>query len=148
MEARIAELELKYKNRESRPEDVARIKKLAELCQEKDAQIKKTQEELKFFKLELLNREENFNKMFNRQPTVGVMQVVKPKAAGPTAPTPTAASGSQSATATARKTTLPSTGSSASVAETALPPLGPSSVSNTVSPAATPARVGSGGLKK
>lgn len=32
-------------------------------------------EELKYFKLELLNREENFNKMFGRSPTVGVMQV-------------------------------------------------------------------------
>lgn len=37
---------------------------------------------MKYFKLELMNREENFNKMFNRSPTVGVMQVVKPKGPG------------------------------------------------------------------
>ncbi len=41
LEQRLEESEVKYKNRESRPEDVARIKKLAELCQEKDAAIKK-----------------------------------------------------------------------------------------------------------
>jgi hypothetical protein len=31
------------------------------------------------FKREMLNREENYNKKFNRSPTVGVMQVIKPK---------------------------------------------------------------------
>ncbi len=41
LEQRLEESDIKYKNRESRPEDVARIKKLAELCQEKDAAIKK-----------------------------------------------------------------------------------------------------------
>ena len=79
LEQRLAEAEERYKNRESRPEDVMRIKKLAELCQEKDAALAKAADEMKFFKLELINREENFNKMFNRSPHVGVMQVVKTK---------------------------------------------------------------------
>ena len=49
-----------------------------------DQKVKQTLEEMKYFKLELLNREENFNKMFNASPNIGVMQVVKPKqGAGP-----------------------------------------------------------------
>mmetsp|Transcript_17144 Transcript_17144/g.28329 ORF Transcript_17144/g.28329 Transcript_17144/m.28329 type:complete len:109 (+) Transcript_17144:452-778(+) len=34
-------------------------------------------EDMKYFKLELLNREQNYNKVFGRQPTVGVMDVLK-----------------------------------------------------------------------
>ena len=63
--------------RESRPEDIERIRQLAALCAQKDILVRKTQEEMKYFKLELMNREENFNKTFNRNPTVGVMSVVK-----------------------------------------------------------------------
>lgn len=44
--------------------------------------MRKTQEEMKYFKLELMNREENFNKTFNRKPTIGVMSVVKSKGPG------------------------------------------------------------------
>jgi len=62
---------------ESRPEDIERIRQLAALCAQKDVLVRKTQEEMKYFKLELMNREENFNKTFNRKPTVGVMTVVK-----------------------------------------------------------------------
>lgn len=105
---------------------------------------------MKFFKLELLNREENFNKMFNRTPNVGVMQVVKPKAPA-TGSTPTAAASTTgSAAPSARKTT--SVGVSGMTTPTSdgsgLPPLGPSAVSNSAGPAVTPARVGSGGAKK
>ena len=46
----------------------------------KNKEIKRVKEEMKYFKLELLNREENFNKTFSRTPNVGVMQVVKPNA--------------------------------------------------------------------
>lgn len=66
-------------DRESRKEDVMRIRKLEQLVIEKDALVKKTKEEMKYFKLELQNREQNFNKVFNRAPNVGVMQVAKPK---------------------------------------------------------------------
>lgn len=34
---------------------------------------------MRFYKLELVNREESYNKTFGRSPQVGVMQVVKPK---------------------------------------------------------------------
>ena len=39
----------------------------------------KAREEMIYFKRELLNREENFNKRFGASPNVGVMQVVKPQ---------------------------------------------------------------------
>ena len=42
-------------------------------------QIKRVKEEMRYFKLELLNREENFNQKFGASPNVGVMQVIKPK---------------------------------------------------------------------
>ena len=34
---------------------------------------------MKFYKLELVNREENFNKMFGTNPTVGVLNPLAPK---------------------------------------------------------------------
>lgn len=35
------------------------------------------QEEMMYFKLELINREECYNKIFARSPNVGVMQAIK-----------------------------------------------------------------------
>lgn len=35
----------------------------------------KMQRDMEYFKMELLNREESYNKVFNRKPTVGVMAV-------------------------------------------------------------------------
>ena len=37
----------------------------------------RAKEEVAFFKRELLNREENYNKKFNANPVVGVMQVLR-----------------------------------------------------------------------
>ena len=55
----------------------------------KDAEIKSVREEMRYFKLELLNREENFNSKFSKGNlgggggmNVGVMQVIKPKGKG------------------------------------------------------------------
>merc|ERR1712100_212546 len=76
LEEQIHELEQRWLNRESRPEDLERIRQLEEEMVEKDALVKKTKEEMIWFKRELMNREENFNQKFNRQPNVGVMQVV------------------------------------------------------------------------
>jgi len=65
--------------RESRPEDLDTIRGLEMEMVEKDALVKKTKEEMIYFKRELLNREENFNKKFNTNVNVGVMSVIKPK---------------------------------------------------------------------
>lgn len=74
----IAEWEDRYARRESRPEDVSRIADLERLVAEKDALVRRTLDEMVYFKRELLNREEMYNKTFARTPNVGVMNVLKP----------------------------------------------------------------------
>jgi len=56
---------------------LARIQLLENELAEREAGLKKAMEDMKYFKLELLNREQNYNKVFGRQPTVGVMDVLK-----------------------------------------------------------------------
>jgi len=79
LEKQLEESEERYRNRPSRPEDLERIRILDEEMVTKDALVKKTREEMIYFKRELLNREENFNQRFGASPNVGVMQVVKNK---------------------------------------------------------------------
>jgi hypothetical protein len=81
LKTQLEEVEERYRSRESRPEDISRIAELEHVLRENDALIRQQAEEMKFFKLELINREENFNKMFSRSPNVGVMQVIKPSKA-------------------------------------------------------------------
>ncbi|XP_071662702.1 protein FAM184A isoform X3 [Patagioenas fasciata] len=69
----LEEMEEKYKNRESRPEDLQLISELKDLIAERDQLIKKLIEDKKFYQLELVNRETNYNKMFNANPNVGVI---------------------------------------------------------------------------
>lgn len=76
-------LEERYLKRESRPEDIQRIQQLEREMIEKDDLVARTKEEMLYFKREMLNREENYNQKFNRQPNVGVMQVIKQKEAPP-----------------------------------------------------------------
>jgi len=73
LRASAASWEDKYKARESRPDDVLRIRKMVQLVKAKDEEVRKLQEEMKYFKLELINRETNFNKMFARSPQIGVL---------------------------------------------------------------------------
>ncbi|KAI1240984.1 hypothetical protein IHE44_0009440 [Lamprotornis superbus] len=76
----LEEMEEKYKNRESRPEDLQLISELKDLIAERDQLIKKLIEDRKFYQLELVNRETNYNKMFNASPNVGVINpLVKQK---------------------------------------------------------------------
>ncbi|XP_071662701.1 protein FAM184A isoform X2 [Patagioenas fasciata] len=76
----LEEMEEKYKNRESRPEDLQLISELKDLIAERDQLIKKLIEDKKFYQLELVNRETNYNKMFNANPNVGVINpLVKQK---------------------------------------------------------------------
>ena len=75
----LAELQGRYDVRESRPEDLQMIERLKMMVKEKDELVRRTYEEMKYFKLELQNREENFNKNFGAGgfggggPRVGVM---------------------------------------------------------------------------
>ncbi|XP_077638382.1 protein FAM184A isoform X4 [Lonchura striata] len=76
----LEEMEEKYKNRESRPEDLQLISELKDLIAERDQLIKKLIEDKKFYQLELVNRETNYNKMCNASPNVGVINpLVKQK---------------------------------------------------------------------
>nr|XP_012377649.2 protein FAM184A isoform X6 [Dasypus novemcinctus] len=70
---RLEEMEEKYLMRESKPEDVQMITELKAMLTERDQVIKKLIEDNKFFQLELVNRETNFNKLFNSSPNVGVI---------------------------------------------------------------------------
>ena len=49
------------------------IRQLQEEIIQKDNLLKKAAEDMKFYKLELINREDNFNKMFGTNPNVGVI---------------------------------------------------------------------------
>ena len=80
LKSEIETMQERWLARESRPEDIERIQELEREMIDKDALVKKTREEMAYFKRELLNREENFNKKFNTNPNVGVMSVIKPKA--------------------------------------------------------------------
>ncbi|XP_062889928.1 protein FAM184A isoform X7 [Mobula hypostoma] len=70
---RLEEADEKYNNRESRAEDLQLISELKEMITERDQLMKKLVDDKKFYQLELVNRETNFNKVFNASPTVGVI---------------------------------------------------------------------------
>uniref|UniRef100_M4ATR3 Family with sequence similarity 184 member A n=2 Tax=Xiphophorus maculatus TaxID=8083 RepID=M4ATR3_XIPMA len=71
--------EEKFRNRESRPEDLQVIAELKEMVAERESLVKKLVDDKKFYQLELVNRETNFNKVFNASPNVGVINpLIKP----------------------------------------------------------------------
>ncbi|GIQ81425.1 FAM184 family protein [Kipferlia bialata] len=82
LRADIREWELRYADRESRPEDLEMVRRLRREVEEKDRMLEQAVSDMRFYKLELKNREENYNKTFSRRPNAGVMQVVKPKGRG------------------------------------------------------------------
>ncbi|XP_068609853.1 protein FAM184A [Brachionichthys hirsutus] len=63
----------KFRNRESRPEDLQIIAELKDMVTERETLVKKLVDDKKFYQLELVNRETNFNKVFNASPNVGVI---------------------------------------------------------------------------
>uniref|UniRef100_A0A8C6WWB5 Family with sequence similarity 184 member A n=2 Tax=Neogobius melanostomus TaxID=47308 RepID=A0A8C6WWB5_9GOBI len=63
----------KFRNRESRPEDLQVIAELKDMVSERESLVKKLVDDKKFYQLELVNRETNFNKVFNASPNVGVI---------------------------------------------------------------------------
>ncbi|XP_023570007.1 protein FAM184A isoform X1 [Octodon degus] len=73
LQVSLEEMEEKYLKRESKPEDIQMIAELKTMLTERDQVIKKLIEDNKFYQLELINRETNFNKVFNSSPTVGVI---------------------------------------------------------------------------
>jgi len=78
-EQKYTELNDIFENRPSRPEDLEMIQHLSTDNIQKEEALKKAVEDLKFYKLELVNREENFNKMFGANPNVGVFNPLQKK---------------------------------------------------------------------
>ncbi|XP_063080167.1 protein FAM184A [Engraulis encrasicolus] len=69
----------KFRNRESRPEDLHVIAELKQMVSEREALVKKLVDDKKFYQLELVSRETGFNKVFNASPNVGVINpLIKP----------------------------------------------------------------------
>ncbi len=66
-----------FEDRPSRPEDLEMIKLLQAEIGKREDEINRMKEQMKFFKLELINRENNYNKMFNANPNVGIMNPIE-----------------------------------------------------------------------
>jgi hypothetical protein len=79
LQKRYEDLQDMYDNRPSRDEDVALIKHLQGEVEVKDEALKKAYEDMKFYKLELINREENYNKVFGASPNVGILNPINKK---------------------------------------------------------------------
>ncbi len=76
---RYEDLKNLFEQRPSRPEDLEKIKTLKREIELRDEEISKMNEKMKFFKLELINREMNYNKIFNANPHVGVLNPLENK---------------------------------------------------------------------
>ncbi|KAH8088692.1 hypothetical protein JL720_6644 [Aureococcus anophagefferens] len=79
LQGQYALLERKYAARESRPEDLEKIADLESENNQRAEDLARMKKEMAYFKNELLNREENFNKKFGASPNVGVMNVLPQK---------------------------------------------------------------------
>lgn len=87
------ELQELYEGRPSRPEDLEMIKQLQEEIVQKDNLLKKAAEDMKFYKLELINREQSYNQMFGTTPNVGVINPMTKGAPAPMGKQPSMAIG-------------------------------------------------------
>ena len=107
LQSRLDDLQRRFDNRPSRPDDLQRISKLTELAKMKDAEVRRVREEMQYFKLELVNRENNFNKVFARSPNVGLMNPLQPAAGSTSRAAAPAAFGQSSTTASVASSQLP-----------------------------------------
>ena len=64
----LKEASLRYENRESREDDVDTIRDLNATVEKYRQDLIKSEDQASFYKLELCNREVNFNKIFNNSP--------------------------------------------------------------------------------
>merc|ERR1712232_1369240 len=80
LQQRVQELQDLYDQRPSREEDVERIEALEAEVEEKENTIRKLVDEMQFYKLELVNREQNYNKVFGATPLVGTLNPVAAQA--------------------------------------------------------------------
>ncbi|KAF4740806.1 hypothetical protein FOZ62_016053, partial [Perkinsus olseni] len=83
LDSRVEELIRMYDNRPSREEDVVRIDHLTEELKRLNNSYEELAERMKVYKLELINREQNYNKVFGANPTIGVYNPLKEPLAAP-----------------------------------------------------------------
>ncbi|KAI8591508.1 hypothetical protein BDZ88DRAFT_469591 [Geranomyces variabilis] len=76
---KLQDAETKYMNREPREADLRQIEELERHLEQGKQIMSALMEELEHYKLELNNREANFNKIFNKTPVVGMMQTMPAK---------------------------------------------------------------------
>ena len=89
LQERFVEVTDLYEGRPSRPEDLELVQQLQDEIVQKEAAIKKAAEDMRFYKLELINREQSFNSMFGQQPQVGLLpNVGAPGSGKPKMPKP------------------------------------------------------------
>lgn len=79
MQEEYDELKQLFDDRPSKEEDLRLIQKLQQLLEQREEELRRAWQELKFFKLELINRENNYNKMFNANPNIGVLDPFEAK---------------------------------------------------------------------
>ncbi|CAG5133902.1 unnamed protein product, partial [Candidula unifasciata] len=83
LQIEVEEAHQRYLKRESRREDLELIDKLRCELSERETRIKDLIDEKRFYQLELVNRETNFNKVFNANPNVGILNpFLKPRKKG------------------------------------------------------------------
>lgn len=83
LQQRIVELQYMYENRPSRPEDVEQIRGLEREVRDREAAFNQLRDEMQYYKLELVNREQNYNKVFGVSgPNIGVVNVLGNKRPG------------------------------------------------------------------
>jgi hypothetical protein len=73
------ELQMCFEGRPSRPDDIELINNLQKECNTKNEELALAEERMKFFRQELINREDNYNKIFNANPIVGTMDPLQKK---------------------------------------------------------------------
>ena len=72
-------MKILFDQRPSRIEDIETMKMLKREIGIREDEIRKLNESMKFFKLELINREQNYNKIFNANPHIGVLNPLENK---------------------------------------------------------------------
>ena len=73
LQAVYEKLHKKYQGRPSRKEDLEKINELNDVIKKQKQRVETTEKSMVQLKKELMNREKNYNSMFGRQPTIGVM---------------------------------------------------------------------------
>ena len=69
----------RYYSREPRSEDLILISELQRSVTQREMELEKMKEESKFYKLELINREQSYNKMFGTKPKIGSVTPIQTK---------------------------------------------------------------------